>query len=387
MDKRQLKDRAIRVGFDARIFSQAMNGVARYATALLTGLAGDGHFEIYLFSDTPLRDEYKEHTARHRLILLKNRKLKKYWKNWILPVQLLRCKIDLYHATWDKGMPVIPPVKSVMDIHDLYSISPENTVPGAGKKSARLINYLLETSAAKKIFTTSENAKKEIVERLRVKPEKVVVTYLGCNASYVKSKVDQKRRVLDGDYFISIVGRLDDVRKNAAFLIKAFGLFLKTAGEAGGRYKLAVVGSGDEKSEPVIALKKLIASLGLDGKVVITGYLDDTALYSTMAGAKAMIFPSLFEGFGIPILEAFLLEVPVITSNTSSMPEIASGRSALLIDPRSEASLADAITALCKDESLRGALAAAGLKRCGDFDWKLSMSKIINTYEEIYGKR
>lgn len=386
MDEKPLKD-SIRVGFDARIFSQAMNGVARYASALLTGLAKDGRFEIILFSDTPLRDEYKEYTAGHKLVLLGNRKLKKYWKNWILPARLLGCKIDLYHATWDKGMPVIMPVPAVMDIHDIYSISPENTVAGAGKKISRFMNYILETAAAKKIFTTSENAKNDMVARLGVKPEKIVVTYPGCDCGQIKGKAGQAGSVLDGDYFISIAGRLDDVRKNVPLLIKAFGLFLKKAGTAGEGYRLAVVGSGDEKSEPVIGIRKLMNSLGLDGKVVMTGYLDDTRLYSTMAGAKAMIFPSLFEGFGIPILEAFALGVPVITSNTSSMPEIASGGSALLIDPRSETELADAMSAVCKDEVLRTKLAAAGCKRCADFDWGLSMSKIISVYEEIHGKR
>lgn len=383
----------IRLGIDARIFSQAMNGVARYAIALLKSLSKNEKFEIYLFSDTPLREEYGPYISNCHLVLSGTRRFKKYWKNWTLPFQLSKHKIDIYHAVWDKGIPIISPCPAIMTIHDLYAISGTNASASEKKKLFKYINLFLEAFSAKKIFTVSESTKKEIIRKLYAKPDKVAVTYLDCDRVYLETMrpSDSAAELLPGvnprEYFVAIVGRLDDVRKNVYFLIRSFADFINKAAPQNKRYKLVIVGSLDKNSESFKSLKSLVKELGIEDKVVFTGYVEDSVLYALMSSAKAMVFISLFEGFGIPILEAFFFGVPLITSNVTSMPEIASGESALLVDPRSEGDLVAAMTSICDDSLLCNRLVENGRRRLQDFDWDSTMAKIVNIYDEILERR
>ncbi|MFH0763610.1 MAG: glycosyltransferase family 1 protein [Candidatus Omnitrophota bacterium] len=380
------KDRT-RLGIDARILSQPMNGVARHLILLLKSLAKKKEFEVFLFSDTPLMEEYSPYFSGYRLILFDRPGLKKYWKNWVLPFQLSKHRIDLYHSVWDKGVPLISPCPVVMSIHDLYSISGENKTAKKSKKARRRIGLLLETLKAKKIMTISESTRIEIIEKLRVPPEKVVAAYLDCDRQYIKDAAsredgrDLPYGLAAGGYFISVAGRLDDVRKNTPFLIRSFSKFLGR--HPGPGIKLVVVGSYDASSGPFIALKKLAAEYNIEKDVVFTGYVPDGVLYNLIRRSIAVIFTSTFEGFGIPILEAFALGAPVITSDRSSMREIASGGSALLVDPASEENLVSAMSSLVSDTSLRKRLSENGRKRLGDFDWNIAMEKITDVYYDI----
>ena len=239
----------IRLGIDARIFSQAMNGVARYAMALVKGLSECGQFEIYLFSDSPLREEYREYFSGHHLVLFNSRRFKKYWKNWALPFQLLKHGIGLYHAVWDKGVPLLSPCPAIMSIHDLYSISDINKTSNLKKKSRRFIGLFLEGLAAKKIMTVSESTKKEIMKKLHVRPEKITVTYLDCNKRHIEKMlakgpaIELPAGLRPKEYIVSIAGRLDDVRKNIPFLIRSFSRSIKDSGNKNECRKLVIVGS------------------------------------------------------------------------------------------------------------------------------------------------
>ena len=379
----------IRLGIDARILSQAMNGVARYAIAILKDLPKHEQFEVYLFSDSPLREEYREYFSNYHLVLFNNRRFKKCWKNWILPFQLLKYRIDLYHAIWDKGLPLVSPCPAIMSIHDLYSISEMNRTASPKKKFYRFINLFLEGLAAKKIFTVSESTKKEIIEKLHVPPEKITVTYPDCDKEHIEKMAREgpaiklPANLQPKEYIVSVAGRLDDVRKNVPFIIMSFSKFLKEAKCRDKCRKLVIVGSYDENSRPFGDLKSLIDEDDLQENVIFTGYLPDPVLYNLVGGARFMVFASLFEGFGIPLLEAFFLGVPVITSNVSSMAEIASSANALLIDPTSEKELAAAMASLWDNPALRTDLAENGRKRLHDFDWDSAMKKIIAAYGEV----
>jgi len=384
-----MKKDKIRLGIDARILSQPMNGVARHLILLLKSLARKKEFEVLLFSDTPLKEEYKDYFSGYQLILFNQPKLKKYWKNWVLPFQLSKHRIDLYHSVWDKGVPLFSPSPVVMSIHDLYSISAENKTAKKSKKAQRRIGLFLEALKAKKILTISEATKGEIVGKLHVPPDKIVVAYLDCDRQYIKSAVYREEDkglpygLAGGRYFIGIIGRLDDVRKNTPFLMRSFSRFLRQSLSSGGGDKLVLVGSYDASSESFIALKKLVLEYNIEKNVVFTGYVCDPVLYNLIRQSIAMIFTSTFEGFGIPILEAFTLGTPVITSDRSSMREIASGGSALLVDPASEGELASAMSSLCGDADLRKRLIGNGYKRLGDFDWNIAMEKITDVYYDI----
>jgi len=388
------KKRKIRLGIDARILSQTMNGVARCTIAILEGLKGSEQFEVCLFSDTPIRDEYRHYLSGYKLIVLKNRRLKGLWKNWILPFHLFKEGIDLYHATWDKGVPILSPCARVMTIYDLYSISEHNKRIGAEKKLSRFLILRLETFLCRKIFTISENTKNEITAKLGVSPSKITVIYPDCDRRRIKESVasgpgaDFPYKELDGsEYFISIVGRFEDVRKNVPLLVKAFCRFVDKDRPRNSRYKLALVGDCDRNSESYRKVMDIIDSFRLRDNIVITGYVEDNILYRLLQSSKIMIFPSLFEGFGIPLLEAFLLGVPVIAGDSSAIPEIAGLDGALLIDPASEEKLADAISSMCGDGHLRERFIKNGFKRLNDFSWEQTMDRILTTYANLCARQ
>lgn len=380
----------IKLGVDVRILSQPMNGVSRCTIALLKGLHLESQFEVYLFTDTPLRKEYKQYLFDYRLVTLGNRRLKRYWKNWILPLYLLKYKIDLYHATWDKGIPIFSPCPRVMTIYDLYCVSKSNTYLNKRKKISRFINLYLETSVCKRIFTISENTKREIIENFRVNHQKISLIYLDCDRAYIKKAIAAKnnpaayyKELSQSEYFMSIVGRLDDARKNIPFLVKAFHKFIEKNMALNSKYKLVLVGSYRKSDESYKKLTELIDSYQLRENIIVTGYLKDEILYNLLNSSKIMIFTSLFEGFGIPLLEAFFLRVPVITSKSSAIPEVANQNSALLINPASEEELAGAISSICNDDNLRKRLIDNGFKRLNDFNWGKTMEKILTVYKEL----
>jgi glycosyltransferase involved in cell wall biosynthesis len=120
--------------------------------------------------------------------------------------------------------------------------------------------------------------------------------------------------------------------------------------------------------------------------VQFTGFVDDQALPRLYSGADIFVYPSLYEGFGLPVLEAMACGAPVITSNVSSMPEVAGG-AALLVDPCSTAELADAMLRLAGDEQLRGQLRAKGMERAGQFSWEQTAEQTWQIYQEVIGSR
>lgn len=385
-----VQKKKIRLGMDVRILSQTMNGVARCAIALLKSLHAKKQFEVYLFTDTPLREEYKQYFSPYKVVKLNNKRLKKYWKDWILPFYLLKYRIDLYHATWDKGIPIFSPCPTVMTIHDLYRISKSNKYLSRRKKISRFINLRLETSICKKIFAVSENVKKEIIKKLRINPRKIVVIYNDCDRAYIKKMIVTRnnteryyKKLYRSEYFISIVGKLNDVRKNVAFLVRAFYKFIQQNESLNSRYKLVLIGDYDKRDDSYSRLISLINSYRLGENIILTGYVQDDILYNLLNSSKIMIFPSLFEGFGIPILEAFFLKIPVITSNSSAIPEVVDRNTALLINPASEEELANAISAICNDDQLRMRLIDSGVRRLDHFNWENSMDKILTAYNQV----
>jgi len=129
-----------------------------------------------------------------------------------------------------------------------------------------------------------------------------------------------------------------------------------------------------------------VQALGLEGQVLLAGYVPDADLPALLSGALAFVFPSLYEGFGLPVLEAMACGTPVICSNTSSLPEVA-GDAALLVDPREPEALAQAMLRLLRDKELRGELSARGLEQARRFSWRRCAQETLAVLEEAAGVR
>ena len=380
-------NKTINIGLDIRIFSQPLNGVARYTLALLTAIEKHPSFKLYLFSDTPINPTYLNDIKGHDVIVLKNKSFKKYWKDYILPYYLFKLKINIYHATWDKGTPRFSFCPTIMTIHDLYCISKNNTFLSDRKKKKRLKSLLIETKTCSKIFTVSNYTKNEIIKALDVPKEKITITKLDCDRKLL-SKIKNSNTSIkeyypslsEKQYFIGIVGRLNDKRKNIPFIINSFKSFLEK--NTSSKIKtLVLVGNIIKDSPDCKEILDLIKYYKLENNIILTGFLEDDALYNLLKHSVCLIFTSLFEGFGIPILEAFYLDTPVITSNTTSMAELASNDSALLVDPYSLNELTEAMTLITSNKNLKENLISKANKQLRNFDWNITEKDIIKQYE------
>jgi glycosyltransferase involved in cell wall biosynthesis len=215
------------------------------------------------------------------------------------------------------------------------------------------------------IATVSQFSKNDIINTYSVKNEKIDVVYNGCNEVYKPIdealQLETKRQyTANCDYFL-FVGSLHP-RKNISRLFEAFDLFKN---EQKSNIKLVIVG---EKYYWTSAIKKTYINMKYRNEVVFTGRLNTDYLKNIIGSALALTYVPYFEGFGIPILEAMNCKTPVITSNVTSMPEIA-GDAALLIDPFSVESIANAMKILYEDSDLRNSLIERGNKRKLDFSW------------------
>ena len=217
---------------------------------------------------------------------------------------------------------------------------------------------------AKRIVTVSEFSKQDIVKCYDIEPEKIDVAYNGVNETFVpiseKEKEAVKGEYTGGNPYFMFVGSLHP-RKNLARLFTAFDLFKS---QTPSNVKLLIVGEKRWWSKPI---EQAYSQMRFKEEVIFAGRLRAEDLHKVTASALASVYVSYFEGFGIPILEAFRCETPVITSNVTSMPEVADD-AALLVDPFSEASIAEGMTEML-DEKVRKNLIEKGVERAKDFSW------------------
>lgn len=234
---------------------------------------------------------------------------------------------------------------------------------------------------AKKIITVSEFSKKDIIDNYKVEPEKIDVVYNGANEGFKPLSEEEKTKIRNkytsGCQYFMFVGSLHP-RKNLARLFPAFDMFKERTGSD---VKLLIVGEKRWWTEPI---QKAYEAMGHKDDVVFVGHLQMEELHRVTAAALASVYVSYFEGFGIPIVEAYKCDVPVITSNVTSMPEVA-GDAALLVDPFDTESIAGALE-LVMDENIRNSLIEKGRIRRNDFSWDKAAEqwyKVISTGSSV----
>lgn len=234
---------------------------------------------------------------------------------------------------------------------------------------------------AKKIITVSEFSKQDIIDNYKVEPDKIDVVYNGANEGFKPLSEEEKIKIRNqytaGYQYFMFVGSLHP-RKNLARLFPAFDLFKERTGSD---VKLLIVGEKRWWTEPI---QKAYEAMKHKDDVVFVGHLQMAELHRVTAAALASVYVSYFEGFGIPIVEAYKCDVPVITSNVTSMPEVA-GDAALLVDPFDIESIAGALE-LVMDENVRNSLIEKGRARRNDFSWDKAAEqwyKVISTGSSV----
>ena len=288
----------------------------------------------------------------------------------LLPRAARRARIDLLHNlfTTAPAWPRVPQVTTILDV--IYKRFPE-THPGLLTYGMRLL-VPLSARRSRRVLTLSEAAKDDIVRFLGVSPERVDVTYLGPGIHADMTPVDEQqvRRRLelpDGPLVLTVSAKRP--HKNLERLIDAVGLLPFPVTLVAPGYTTAFEDSLRRHADAVAP-----------GRVRFTGWVDEATLEGLYAAATAFVFPSLAEGFGLPVLEALARGVPVACSNTSSLPEVA-GDAVLYFDPMSPSAISRAIERLVTDDDLRDQLRAAGPAQAGQFSWDKTAAETIASYE------
>jgi glycosyltransferase involved in cell wall biosynthesis len=278
--------------------------------------------------------------------------------------------------------PVRSSIPLVVTIHDLAILRfPQNFRRWHRIFTTNLLPRLVRSVDA--LVTDSQATKNDLVELLAVPPERVTVIPCGIGASFFRRADDdphlqsvRERYALPRHYAIT-VGAIEP-RKNLPRLLRAIDMLGRRRAELGD-FTLMHVGPAGWLTDEVT---QTLAALRLQDRVRFLGYVPNDDLATLYRLARVSVYPSLFEGFGLPVLEAMASGCPVVTSNISSMPEVA-GDAAILIDPTDEESIADGLARVWCDERLRDDLIARGLRRAASYTWEATARDTLGLYERV----
>ena len=299
------------------------------------------------------------------------------WFEWSVPRILKKIKADLFLSP-DAYLSLKTDVPSIPVFHDLNFEHYPKDVPVLERKYYRYF-FPRYARKASRIVTVSEFSKNDIVNLYDIPPEKVSVVYNGANEDFkpVNDAVkEETRKILSRGcpYFI-FVGALHP-RKNLARLFQAFDYF-KEAHKTD--IKLVVVGN---KKYWTGEIRNAYEGMKNKEEVIFSGRMAAADLHNAVASALAMTYVSYFEGFGIPIIEAYRCDIPVVTSNVTSMPEVA-GDAAVLVDPFSVKSIAEGLEKVALDPELRAAMIEKGRERSKLFTWQNSADNLWSVIENV----
>lgn len=301
-----------------------------------------------------------------------------FWDQVNFPNMAKKDNVDILHQPAFSA-PVFYNGKIVVTIHDLIAIKFGQDIPFYsrqffGKWMPFSYRY------ADKIIAISEHTKKDIVDLLKIDKNKIKVIPLATGDEF---KIIKDQKLVDkiknkyhikGKYLLHI-GTLNP-RKNLLFLIKVFAQVVKNIDD------LSLVITG-KKGWYYQELFDMADRLNLKDKIIFTGYIDDCDKPVLYNGASIFVFPSIYEGFGLPPLEAMKCAIPVISSNTSSMPEVL-GNAGILLSPYDQKKWVDAINDILLNSSLRKKLSILSQKQASKFSWKKTATETIKVYENLY---
>jgi glycosyltransferase involved in cell wall biosynthesis len=365
----------MRIAIDARLLGEPRSGIGRYTRALveaLVGLAPDGEWVLYL--DRP-RESPPGTTTR--LLPWPSRLL---YTLYALPRDLRRRPVDLFHGVTGFELPPAPGCCLVATVHDLIPLRFPALVPWRHRWAVRLLLGSAVRRAAR-VIAVSEATRRDLLARFPVAPERVTVVPEAADPRFLPPVPAERARVrarfgLEGPYVL-FVGLLEP-KKNLATLLRAVARL--RARNGWGQTMLVVAGAPGWGRVDVAAAA---ARVGLADTVRVLGPVPDDVLPALYAEAAVFVFPSLWEGFGLPVLEAMASGVPVVASCRGALPEVA-GEAAWLVEPEVEP-LAEALGTLLGDPALRARLREAGLARAGAYSWERAARETLAVYRAALG--
>lgn len=368
------------IGIDAHAIGAQQGGNETYIRNLITALAALDHqnqYTLYL-SAAPAAEAWRNRYANFDVRLLPP-PTPLVRVPLALALELRRRPVDVLHVQYTA--PPFCPAPFVTTIHDLAFEHLPETFTRRGKAQLRLTVRRTARHAAH-ILTVSEFSRQDIINTYHLPPDKITVTHNGCEAQFTPQPTSEREAEtikqkfgIARDYLLA-VGSLQP-RKNLVRLLQAYAM-LRTQ-QPGFQLQLVIVGRQLWLYKEVL---REIKQQNFAADVIVTGYASDEDLPALYRSAVALVYPSLFEGFGLPPLEAMACGTPVITSNSSSLPEVV-GNAALLVNPYEEADIAQAIWKLTNNTKLRTQLRQAGIQQAKQFTWHAAAEKTLAIYRAI----
>ncbi len=301
------------------------------------------------------------------------------WEQVLAPLLLRLNGADVFHGTQIVA-PLFCPVPSVITIHDLSSISFPQTFRWYNRMYLTWATHVSVRRAAR-ILAVSEFTKREIIRLLDVPAEKIVVTHNACDARFRPpdpTELDAfKRRHGLPERFILFVGTIEP-RKNLPTLFEAYARIAASTD-----VPLIIGGGKGWLYDPIFAKAE---SLALGDRLRFVGYIDEAEKPLWLAAATVFTYPSLFEGFGIPPLEAMACGTPVVVSDSSSLPEVV-GDAGLIVPTTDAEALGAALLRLLQDRELHAELRERGLRRAQRFSWRETAERTLAVYEDVAAGR
>lgn len=379
----------MRIGIDCRMYSSRFTGIGRYVYELTENLFRmDQKNEYVLFFNEPEFSHFTVPNDRVKKVLVDAPHYSLAEQTKFLHV-LNKEKLDLMHFTHFNA-PIFYRRPSVVTIHDLtLSFYPGKKMSSFLYRFGYHVTIKSAVKKAKKIIAVSFNTKKDLQKLFSAPDEKISVIYEGVHEKFqpLKDQVDQKKLDnvkekyrLDKPYLLYTgVWRS---HKNLPNLLHAFHILKNEYGFDG---SLVITGRKDPVYAPELEEKTL--SLKLEDDVIFTGLVEEKDLVPLYNGALAYVFPSLYEGFGLPPLEAMQCGVPVIASDISSIPEICGKENAVFFDPKNPEDMAEKIFEVTSQKALREKLIANGLQRVKQFSWTKMTVETLRVYDQALNKK
>jgi glycosyltransferase involved in cell wall biosynthesis len=382
---------SMKIVMDFRKYDGVIGGVERGVLNITKCIASNGHQVVLLPKEGRLND-VKEQVKGYpniTLIPLQVRthvmSVKNAYLDSVTIQEIARAeKADIIHFPYNWSFPFRKRVPCILTVHDVIPLTfreamgffTNHFLYRPGIRTATRLNDV--------IATVSEFSKKDIGLKLGVPETKIKVIPNGLRQPYAANQNLEAELVAQYGLkkgFILYVGGIHE-RKNVPGLVRAFSKLVHTSGFEG---RLLI--TGNVSGAPYqVKMKKLcdaaVREAGMEKRVIFTGFVSDQELDTLMRLAVFLVYPSLYEGFGIPILEAMRVGTPVITSNLTAMPEVA-GDAALMVNPRQVDDIAFAMSRLLQDDELRRELVRKGEERAVSFSWEKSAEEYLRLYKEI----
>lgn len=389
----------MRIGIDCRMYSSHFTGIGRYVYELTENLFKLDHKNEYvLFFNEPEYSTFRPPAKNVTKVLVNAPHYSLKEQTSFLKI-LNRHRLDLMHFT-HFNRPIFYSRPSVVTIHDLtLHFYPGKKMNAPWYRFAYNLTIKTAIKKAKNVIAVSNNTKKDIQDLFKTPSEKIQVIYEGVNQDFFPIKNQQIIQKVLTQYQLNkpylLYTGVWRSHKNLQNLLKAFHI-LKNEYEFDGHtrseaqcannqpcpadagLRLVITGRKDPVYAPEI--EQQAQSLQLENDIIFTGLIDEQDLVPLYNGATVYVFPSLYEGFGLPPLEAMQCGVPVAASKSSSVPEVCGEGNALFFDPEKPADMAEKIFAILSQPTLRQTLISRGLERVKQFSWKKMAEETLEIY-------